>query len=176
MALEDIQLGERITGDLVAHLKAQLGAETALVDAARADGITLAVPHADNYFEGRRLEGIGTGESPLVYVEVFVELIEPDDPHSDLDDGRAIYSAVAFVRLTMSGEDAETMPTVEVRLARYSVAIHNVFKRNPGTPVGGAAGWRTAVPAGVEYDREAAGGSPRKSRITVRLLCDLEED
>lgn len=169
-----IELGERIIRELVSYYQTDFPVQIAAVDAARADGISLDVPDNSNYFDHERLEGIPSGEGPLVFLEFFEGDFDFSNPYTDVDAGRATYEIPVVVRLTYYNEKGTPMGDVEKRKRRYSVALTEVPRQSPRL-AGTDPSVLSVVPGRVEYDREDVGSGIRKTSISCPLLCKLEE-
>lgn len=170
-----VKLTERAVDNVWTLFRAFFGTELALVEADRADGVTLPVPAADQYYNREHLVVLGG----TVHVEVF-------DPQGfqfraileDVATARATYTCPIQVRLTCFNRDGVSADTMEIRRRRYQAAMFNtVAKRTTGFGDSSVVrqGWPTELLDPVIERGEDGGVLKFQTSLIVTLSVEEEQ-
>lgn len=122
-----IKLAERGVAAVVTLMKANFGTELAAIDTERADGITMDVPAAGDYYDYPKVEIAGD----TVKVEVFEQEFESIDFYSDADAARAVYHLPVTIRVTHFNRANHSPANMVKRSRRYATGVYNVFVQTP---------------------------------------------
>ena len=122
-----VKLAERAVDALVTLYQAQLATELAAIVTERADLITLVAPETANYY---KREKPGEIAGATTHIEVFDGGYEFDNPYTDSDAQRAVYTLPVTVRLTCFNRDGADADKMETRRRRYQAGLFNVINKN----------------------------------------------
>lgn len=167
-----VKLAERAINAVVAILQAQLVTELGLIDANRADGITLTVPVAGDYWKRPKSEIAGSEVQVCVYESAF----DFENPYIDADSQRAAYAIPVVVRLVLFNVRAETADVMLTRIRRYGTGVFNVINKSP--TLGGAdpalkicVAQRVVPSWDIDSDKDQVG----KGSVEIPLVVHCEE-
>jgi hypothetical protein len=164
-----VRLAERAIDSVSTMLKNNLGTELGDIDTDRADGVTMAVPAATEYYNREKPEIAG----PQAHVEVFegttINFLEPDSS----DDVRTKSAIPLTVRVTWFNRDGDTIETMHDRKRRYACGVSNVINQDRGYAAD--ANVKFIQPEQIEATVSTLDVNKFKGQVTMAVSVALEE-